>query len=125
MSYPHRIFSIFYIIISVIVVASAIGNFGAVQIEIANEKRKLEMLSKELDLQAIIAMDVDGGGVDRVEFLTAMLVQMNGLNKEKDIDPWLKVQFCRTDRYCSSTHDTCCCWLNVWYLLTYILLIRL
>ena len=85
------IFSIFYIIVSVIVVASAIGNFGAVQIEIANEKRKLEMLSKELDLDAIIAMDVDGGGVDRVEFLTAMLVQMNGLNKEKDIDPWLKV----------------------------------
>ena len=74
-----------------IVVASAIGNFGAVQIEIANEKRKLAMLSKELDLDAIIAMDVDGGGVDRVEFLTAMLVQMNGLSKEKDIDPWLKV----------------------------------
>lgn len=29
-------------------------------------------------------------GVDRVEFLTAMLVQMNELDKEKDIDPWLK-----------------------------------
>jgi hypothetical protein len=28
--------------------------------------------------------------VDRVEFLTAMLVQMNELDKEKDIDPWLR-----------------------------------
>ena len=28
--------------------------------------------------------------MDRVEFLTAMLVQMNDLDKEKDIDPWLK-----------------------------------
>lgn len=26
-----------------------------------------------------------------VEFLTFMLVEINGLNKEKDIDPWIKV----------------------------------
>ena len=36
--------------------------------------------------------DVDGGGVDMVEFLTYMLVQINGLSKEKDIDPWIKVR---------------------------------
>eukprot|EP00602_Paraphysomonas_sp_CaronLab_P009788 CAMPEP_0185027168 /NCGR_PEP_ID=MMETSP1103-20130426/11947_1 /TAXON_ID=36769 /ORGANISM="Paraphysomonas bandaiensis, Strain Caron Lab Isolate" /LENGTH=281 /DNA_ID=CAMNT_0027561041 /DNA_START=157 /DNA_END=1002 /DNA_ORIENTATION=+ len=85
-----RVFSIFYIIVSVIVVAGAIGNFGAVQVEMEMERKKREALNKELDLESIIAMDVDGGGVDRVEFLTAMLVQINGLSKEKDIDPWMK-----------------------------------
>jgi hypothetical protein len=91
----NRLFSIFYIITSVLVVATAIGNFGVIQIEIAAEKLKLELLNKELDLQAVLAMDLDGGGsVDKIEFLTAMLVQMKGLSKEKDIDPWLKVIRC-------------------------------
>lgn len=85
-----RVFSIFYIIVSVIAVAGAIGNIGAVQVAISMEKKRNEMLTRPLDLQAIIDMDTDGGGVDRVEFLTAMLVQMNDLDKEKDIDPWLK-----------------------------------
>jgi hypothetical protein len=29
-----------------------------------------------------------------VEFLSYMLVEINGLNKEKDIDPWIKVSRC-------------------------------
>jgi len=85
-----RIFSIFYIIVSVIVVAGAIGNLAAIDAEIKHEKQKLALLERKLDLSAILAMDVDGGGVDKVEFLTAMLVQMNGLDMERDIKPWLK-----------------------------------
>lgn len=74
-----------------IVVAAAIGNFGAIQAEIAAEKKKIELLNRKLDLQMILDMDQDGDGVDRVEFLTAMLVANNGLDKAKDIDPWMKV----------------------------------
>ena len=51
-----RIFSIFYIITSVIVVAGAIGNFGAVQLAMAFEKKKEEALNKELDLESLLAM---------------------------------------------------------------------
>ena len=32
-----------------------------------------------------------GAGVDRVEFLVEMLVQMSGLDRKKEIEPWLKV----------------------------------
>ena len=71
--------------------AAAIGNFGAVQAEIAAEKKKIELLNRKLDLQMILDMDQDGDGVDKLEFLTAMLVSNNGLDKAKDIDPWIRV----------------------------------
>ena len=40
--------------------AGAIGNFGSVKMEMAFEKRKHEMLAKELDLDAILQMDQNG-----------------------------------------------------------------
>lgn len=74
--------------------AAAIGSFSSIQIEKEIEKKRLAMLQKELDIESILAMDQDGDGVDKIEFLTAMLVQMNGLDKEKHIDIWLKVSIC-------------------------------
>jgi hypothetical protein len=87
-----RTFSIFYVLFSVVIIAMALGNIGATKLAIRQEKKKFEMLQRKLDLNSIIAMDDDGDGVDRIEFLTAMLMQMNGLSKEDDIDPWLKVR---------------------------------
>ena len=57
-------FLIFYIFFSVIIVAGALGKFGSVKMEMAFEKRKIELLEKELDLQAILDMDQDGEYVD-------------------------------------------------------------
>lgn len=39
-----------------IVVAGAIGNFGAVQLAIEYEKKKEKALNKELDLESLLAM---------------------------------------------------------------------
>lgn len=100
--YYYRLFSIFYIICSVLIVATAIGNFGAIKVELVNDKKRLEMLSTKLDMTSLKQMSTkkivinnktqrEVLGVDKIEFLTAMLVQMNGLNKDRDIEPWLKV----------------------------------
>jgi hypothetical protein len=43
-----RVFSVFYIIVSVVIVAGAIGNIGAVQVAIAAEKKRNAMLTKKL-----------------------------------------------------------------------------
>ena len=51
-----------------------------------------------------VSVSVYCSGVDRVEFLTAMLVQMTDLDKEKDIDPWLK-RFDELDADGSGTLD--------------------
>ena len=55
-----RVFLIFYIITSVIVVAGAIGNFGSVKMEMAFEKRKIDMLKREFDMDALMEMDANG-----------------------------------------------------------------
>jgi hypothetical protein len=100
--YYYRLFSIFYIICSVLIVATAIGNFGAIKVELVNDKKILKMLSTKLDMTSLKQMSTkkivvnnktqrEVLGVDKIEFLTAMLVQMNGLNKDRDIEPWLKV----------------------------------
>jgi hypothetical protein len=85
------IFCIFYIIFAVILMTSSLGNFAAVKAEIEMEKHKIAMLNKELDIEALTAMDVDGNGVDEIEFVTEMLVQVCGLDMEKDIMPWRRV----------------------------------
>jgi hypothetical protein len=79
------------VLFSVVIIAMALGNIGAIKMAVRQEKKKFDMLNKKLDLNLIIAMDDDGDGVSRIEFLTAMMMQMNGLSKEDDIDPWLKV----------------------------------
>jgi hypothetical protein len=45
----------------VIIVAGAIGNFGSVKMEMAFERRRVAMLTKELlDMATILDMDANG-----------------------------------------------------------------
>lgn len=85
-----RLFSIFYIILSVVIVAAAIGNITTINFEIKTEKRRLENLNRKLDFSMIREMDKDGDGVDKCEFLVEMLLQSGLVDREHDIDPWLK-----------------------------------
>lgn len=85
-----KVFLIFFIPMSVCVVAGALGSLGAIAIEMEADKKKLESLNRKLDFNMIREMDTDGDGVDKCEFLVAMLVQNGICDKENDIDPWLK-----------------------------------
>lgn len=85
-----RLFLIFYIPISVCVVAASLGKYSAIEMEKAAEERRLVHLTRKLDFNLIRSMDTDGDGVDKLEFLIAMLVQNEICDKERDIDPWLK-----------------------------------
>ena len=85
-----RVFLIFYIPLSVCVVAGALGKFTSIQFEIAAEKKKMESLNRKLDFGMLREMDKDGGGVDKCEFLAAMLVQNDICDYNNDIKPWLK-----------------------------------
>jgi len=85
-----RIFTMFYIPISVCAVAAALGSFTAIQYEMAAEKKKLEALSRKLDFDMLRELDIDGKGVDKLRFLVAMLIQTGVCEKKADIDPWLE-----------------------------------
>lgn len=85
-----KIFMIFFIPISVCTVAAALGSIASITIEMKADRKKLENLNRKLDFNMIREMDKDGDGVDKLEFLIAMLVQNNICDQENDIDPWLK-----------------------------------
>jgi voltage-gated potassium channel len=85
-----KIFLIFYIPLSVCVVAGALGSLAGIELEREADMKKLASLQRKLDFNMIREMDVDGNGVDKCEFLVAMLVQNGICEKETDIDPWLQ-----------------------------------
>jgi hypothetical protein len=85
-----KIFMILFIPISVCTVAAALGSIASITIEMEADRKKLESLNRKLDFNMIREMDKDGDGVDKLEFLIAMLVQNNICDQENDIDPWLK-----------------------------------
>ena len=85
-----RFFLIFYITTSCIIVAVSIGNIAQVFMEMKDEARRLAMMKRKLDFQMIRDIDKNGSGIDKVTFLTCMLVELGLVNEQKDVVPWLK-----------------------------------
>lgn len=85
-----KLFLIFYIITSCIIVAVAIGNIAQVFMEMADERRRLEMMQRKLDFNMIRELDKEGKGIDKATFLAGMLVELGLVNEEKDVKPWIK-----------------------------------
>lgn len=55
------------------------------------EAKKIELLTRPLDVKMIKSLDKNGDGLTELEFLIGMLVQTCDLDIEKDINPWLMV----------------------------------
>jgi len=95
-----RVFVIFYIYISVTFVGYAIAQFGVINYERSYELKRQELLKKELDLDYIKSLNTNKSDnlkgsnwtlqVSKIDFLAGILIQMNGLDMDKDIRPWLK-----------------------------------
>lgn len=85
-----RFFLIFYITTSCIIVAVSIGNIAQVFMEMKDEANRLAMMKRKLDFQMIRDIDKDGKGIDKVTFLTCMLVELGLVNEQKDVVPWIK-----------------------------------
>ena len=96
---PHtqagRTFAIFHMILSVVVFANAVGAIlGTLELRVASTK-KSEALQARLDGELISRLDIDGGGVDRAEFVCGML-ELVGLVSKADYEPFL-AQFAKLD----------------------------
>ncbi len=85
-----RVFLCFYIIISIVLIAYAINSFNAVLVA-QNTLRKRKLLLKQMQSLDFIADLNDGQGVRKHEFVLAVLSHLGVLDKERDVDPWMKV----------------------------------
>eukprot|EP00746_Dinoflagellata_sp_MGD_P084720 gnl/MRDRNA2_/MRDRNA2_33599_c0_seq1.p1 gnl/MRDRNA2_/MRDRNA2_33599_c0~~gnl/MRDRNA2_/MRDRNA2_33599_c0_seq1.p1 ORF type:complete len:527 (+),score=126.05 gnl/MRDRNA2_/MRDRNA2_33599_c0_seq1:62-1642(+) len=84
-----RAFSFFFILLGFAFVGAAIGNVGAIQMERELDAKKRKILGKTLSMDMLNEFDKDNNGVDRCEFVCAMLVQL-GKVTEDDILPLLQ-----------------------------------
>jgi len=83
-----RIFSIFFILVGFMFVGGAIGNLGSMKLELKFLQERSQMMKRSLSTKMIADLDRDGNGVERWEFLCAMLVQL-GKVTEEDLQPLL------------------------------------
>lgn len=78
-----RTFSFFYILLGFGFVAAAIGSVGTIQMERSIDKQKTEFMRTSLSSDLLKDLDQDGqSGVDRCEFLCAMLLQLGKCSEE-------------------------------------------
>lgn len=84
-----RVFSIFFVLLGFGFVGAAIGNISACQMERELEKKKRDLLNRSLSMDLLEEFDKDGDGVDKCEFVCAMLVQF-GKVTEEDLMPILQ-----------------------------------
>lgn len=100
-----RIFSIFFILLGFMFVGGAIGNVGSMKLELRCLQERSKMMKRTLSTKMIADLDRDGNGVERWEFLCAMLVQL-GKVTEEDLQPLLdKFEELDTDGSGKLTHD--------------------
>lgn len=78
-----KVFSIFFILVATLVIATALGNFASVAAAMENEKKELEILLN-LKAEDLEKMDKDNDGVCEAEYVLGML-QLMGKVDEKDL----------------------------------------
>ena len=77
-----QLFLTVYIFISVVVVAAGLSNLSTVY-DVYCRQTKERRLLNEFDIDRIMAMDLDGDGVQKAEFLIGMLVAMEAVDPLK------------------------------------------
>lgn len=87
-----RIFLSFYIILSIALLAVTVNNlYELIRHRCALSQRK-DMLQLQQNLHFLVDMN-EGCGVNKGEFILAILEHIGTLDHDKDILPWLKVRF--------------------------------
>jgi len=86
-----RLFLIFYMLFSVVMIASTITNLATIQIEREAQQRRLEHLTRPLKEDMINEMDTDGDGkIFKWEFIAYMVCATTDLDFTKDVEPWVQ-----------------------------------
>lgn len=84
-----RLFAIFYILSSCIIVALSLGNLVSITLEMKNDRKREKLMSRKLDFNFIRELDNGDNGIDKLSFLIAMLANLELVDKEIDIKPLL------------------------------------
>ena len=78
-----RVFAIVHILISVSLLAAVISDVSELQQDLSLAIKRYNMFQSRLDPSLMASLDTDGNGVDKFEFVTGMLVQLQILDQAR------------------------------------------
>lgn len=84
------IFLSFYILLSTVLLAMTANNYFVITRHRELIAHKQDVLQRQLELHFLADMN-EGRGVNKYEFVLAVLEHIGTLDHNKDIAPWLKV----------------------------------
>lgn len=91
-----RVFASIHILVSVAALGATIGEIDSIRSKRKELLERADRLRKELDQSMIDALDKNGDGVDKFEFIIGSLVHL-GMVKQKEVDTFSK-SFERLDK---------------------------
>lgn len=89
-SNPSKIFTCVYIVLALFCITLLATSIANVVATVKSIKKKHKLLNTKLDIAQIQEMDHDGRGVDKAQFVAAMVIKACNLSYERDIEVWLK-----------------------------------
>lgn len=84
-----RIFAFFFILCGFACLGAAFARLADLKMGLRFEKKKADLLSRSLSLNLLADMDRDGHGIDRCEFVCAMLAQLDIVTQD-EVTPILR-----------------------------------
>lgn len=86
-----RWFGIFFILICVLVFATALNTFGLIIGDVMIVRKRKEIFKREVNLQRLEELSSRPQGIDKFDFVMEILTQLELVNIKRDIEPLVQV----------------------------------
>jgi hypothetical protein len=85
-----RMWALFHILFSVSILTATLGDVSELHEAREAALRRMKMIKGAADVGLMLSLDKDGNGVDKFEFVTGMLIMLDGVSQQ-DIDLFSKL----------------------------------
>jgi hypothetical protein len=86
-----RWFGIFFILLCILVFATALNTFGLILGEVMLVRKRNALFKKDVSLHRLEELGARPQGIDKFDFVMEMLTQLELINMRRDIEPLLQV----------------------------------
>ena len=86
-----RWFGILFILLCVLVFATALNTFGLIIGDVMIVRKRKEIFKREVNLQRLEELSARPQGIDKFDFVMEVLMQLELVNMKRDIEPLIEV----------------------------------
>lgn len=86
-------FTVFFIILCVLVFATALNTFGVIYGDLMLVRRRNNVFKKDVNIARLEELSNRPQGIDKFDFVVEILTQLELVNKTRDIEPLIRVRY--------------------------------